>query len=178
MASSWIYVAEVCVWGTGWGGCAVLLYQGAWASLLVSAKALTVRSDYALCISSVFCTSAVSFLPGPLKRCAGVSWLLSICVLMGEGRGSALELGEEESKLAWEVLSSSTWVKLWFAPKLRDTVCLHWSREERGNFLIWLTSATAQGLGSAQTWLQGHQVAPDAKAKLPLLLFKPKFPAV
>lgn len=86
--------------------------------------------------------------------------------------------GQGRRQLAWEVLSSRSSEKLWLPPELCNTVCLHWSGEEGGDFLIWLTNATAQRLRSAQTWLQAHQEAPAAKAKLPLLLFKSKFPPV
>lgn len=50
-----------------------MLYQGARASLLVSDKALMMCSGCTLCISYVFCTSAVSFLPGLLKCCVDVT---------------------------------------------------------------------------------------------------------
>lgn len=52
---------------------------------------------------------------------------------------------------------------------------LGWEGERQ--FLICFTG-TSSGTSSAQIWLQGHQEASDAEAKLPLLLFKSKFSPV
>lgn len=60
-------------------------------------------------------------------------------------RARTLGAGQGGRQVAWEVLSPSPSVKLWLPPKLCSTVCLHWAREERGNFLIGFTSAAAQG---------------------------------
>lgn len=141
----------------------MLLYQGASASLLVSDKALTACSGCTLCISCVFCNLCCVLSARAVEalcRCF-LNPFPHLCI-NGQGQGTLL---------------SSSSVKLWLPPELCNTVCLHWSGEERG-FLNLTHLAAAQELSLAQTWLEGPQEAPAANAKLPLLLFKSKFPPV
>lgn len=53
---------------------------------------------------------------------------------------------------------------------------LGWEGERQ--FLNLFHRCCSTGTSSAQIWLQGHQEASDAEAKLPLLLLKFKFPPV
>lgn len=134
MAFSQTLVPEVCICGTGWSGCAVLLCERARASLLVSDKALTTYSDCTLCTGCLYSTSALSLLQGPLKHCAGVPWISAphICI-DGWGQGlcsSASSLGKEKGGQLGKCCPPALQWSYRFLPNC-GTICLHWSEMER-----------------------------------------------